>query len=146
MAFQKMKGNETPQNQLNFITAGTYLEGTIETKGSLRIDGKVKGIIRAADDVSVGRNGEIVGELYAKTAKIAGKVEGNVYIEQKLTLQETSTLNGNLSAGKLVIDEGAFFNGKSDMGNNAGLSKNGKKGIFEKPGVTQGVAHDNAQQ
>ena len=82
MAFQKMKGNETPQNQLNFITAGTYLEGTIETKGSLRIDGKVKGIIRAADDVSVGRNGEIVGELYAKTAKIAGKVEGNVYIEQ----------------------------------------------------------------
>ncbi len=132
MAFQKMKSNETPQNQLNFITAGTFLEGTIETKGSIRIDGKVKGIIRAADDVSVGRNGEIIGEVYAKTAKIAGRIEGNVFIDQKLTLQESSSLNGNLSAGKLVIDEGAFFNGKSEMG--GGASQNGKKGLFEKAG------------
>ena len=132
MAFQKMKSNETPQNQLNFITAGTFLEGTIETKGSIRIDGKVKGIIRAADDVSVGRNGEIIGEVYAKTAKIAGRIEGNVFIDQKLTLQESSSLNGNLSAGKLVIDEGAFFNGKSEMG--GGAPQNGKKGLFEKAG------------
>ena len=139
MAFQKMKSNETPQNQLNFITSGTFLEGTIETKGSLRIDGKVKGVIRAADDVSVGRNGEIIGELHAKTAKIAGKVEGNVFIDQKLTLQETSSLSGNLSAGKLVIDEGAFFNGNSDMGSSSNAAKNGKKGLFEKAGVTREI-------
>ena len=107
----KNKGPETLQNELNIINGGTYLEGTIETKGSVQINGRVKGMVKAADEVRVGRSGEIVGEVYAKSARIAGKIEGDVYIEQKLTLEETSSLNGNLTAGKLIIDEGAFFMG-----------------------------------
>ena len=142
----KGKPTETLQNELNIINAGTYLEGTIETKGSVQINGKVKGMVKAADEVRVGRSGEIVGEVYAKSARVAGKIEGDVYIEQKLTLEETSSLNGNLTAAKLIIDEGAFFNGKSDMGSNRTLGTNGKKGIFEKPNAaTQGVAHENKE-
>lgn len=143
----KNKGPETLQNELNIINGGTYLEGTIETKGSVQINGRVKGMVKAADEVRVGRSGEIVGEVYAKSARIAGKIEGDVYIEQKLTLEETSSLNGNLTAGKLIIDEGAFFNGKSDMGANRNLGTNGKKGLFEKPGVTpQNVTHESKEK
>lgn len=142
----KVKSSETLQNELNIINAGTYLEGTIETKGSVQINGKVKGMVKAADEVRVGRSGEIVGEVYAKSARVAGKIEGDVYIEQKLTLEETSSLNGNLTAAKLIIDEGAFFNGKSDMGSSRNLGTNGKKGIFEKSSAsTQGVAHENKE-
>jgi len=104
-------------------------------------------MVKAADEVRVGRSGEIVGEVYAKAARIAGKIEGDVYIEQKLTLEETSSLNGNLTAGKLIIDEGAFFNGKSDMGANRNMGTNGKKGLFEKPGATpQNVAHESKER
>lgn len=142
----KVKQTETLQNELNIINAGTYLEGTIETKGSVQINGKVKGMVKAADEVRVGRSGEIVGEVYAKSARVAGKIEGDVYIEQKLTLEETSSLNGNLTAAKLIIDEGAFFNGKSDMGANRNLGNNGKKGIFEKSSAAaQDVAHENKE-
>lgn len=143
----KNKGPETLQNELNIINAGTYLEGTIETKGSVQINGRVKGMVKAADEVRVGRSGEIVGEVYAKSARVAGKIEGDVYIEQKLTLEETSSLNGNLTAGKLIIDEGAFFNGKSDMGANRSMGTNGKKGLFEKPGAaSQNVAHESKEK
>lgn len=148
----KMKPNEISANELNFIGAGTALEGTIETKGSLRIDGKVKGVVRSSDRVTIGSSGEVVGDVFAKSAVIGGKVEGNVHIEQKLILESTSSLNGNLSTGKLIIDEGAFFNGKSAMGRTAltaGSSSgpnNGKKALFEQDRTTGGVVSETSKQ
>ena len=144
MAFQKIKSipEGTGQNELNIINAGTYLEGSVETKGSLQINGKVKGMVKAADEVRVGRSGEIIGQIYAKNARIAGKIQGDVFIDQKLTLEETSTLSGNLTAGKLIIDEGAFFNGKSEMGNTAATGSNGKKGVFEKSSTAPGIVSE----
>lgn len=102
-------------NELNFIGAGTYVEGNIETKGSLRIDGKVKGIVKSGDTLTVGTTGEIIGEVHVKNAIIGGKIEGDVNIELKLVLESTSSLSGNIRANKLIIDEGAFFSGKSQM-------------------------------
>jgi cytoskeletal protein CcmA (bactofilin family) len=103
-------------NELNFIGTGTYLEGAIEAKGSMRIDGKVKGAVKAADTLTVGAKGEISGEVHARTAIVGGKIEGDVRVEEKLVLEANSILVGNLKAKKLVIDDGAVFQGKSDMG------------------------------
>lgn len=143
MAFSGKKEAEVTgsSNQLNYITAGTFFEGTIDTKGSIRIDGKVKGTIKASDEVRVGRSGEINGEIFAKNARVAGRVDGNVTIEQKLTLESESALNGNLSAGKLIIDEGATFNGKSEMGGSRS-GDGAKKGIFEKSNSSTQVPDD----
>ena len=112
----KIKDSYSDSNELNFIGAGTYLEGNIETKGSLRIDGKVKGTVKSGDTLTVGVSGEIIGEIYVKNAIVGGRIEGNVHIEQKLVLESTSSLTGNLRTSKLIIDEGAFFSGKSQMG------------------------------
>ncbi len=102
--------------ELNFLGEGTYLEGTIETKGSLRIDGKVKGNVIVADMLTVGNNGTISGEIQAREAVIGGRIEGNIKTQEKLVLEASSTLIGNLETKKLVIDEGAVFQGKSEMG------------------------------
>lgn len=103
-------------NELNFLGEGTYLEGSLETQGSLRIDGKVKGTVKAGDTLTVGSNGKIEGELYARNAVVGGRIEGNVKVDEKLVLETNSVLIGNLKAQKLVIDEGAVFQGKSEMG------------------------------
>lgn len=103
-------------NELNFLGAGTYVEGTVQTQGSLRIDGKVKGAVKAADTLTIGAKGEISGEVQARMAIIGGKIEGDIKVEEKLVLEANSILIGNLKAKKLVIDDGAFFQGKSDMG------------------------------
>ncbi len=124
----KMKTSEGGSDQLNLIGSGTYLEGRIETKGSIRIDGKVKGTVKSCERVSIGSTGQV-----AKNAIVGGKIDGDVVVEQKLTLESTSSLNGNVTTGKLIIDEGAFFNGNSQMGGGSKLNlNNGKKSIFNK--------------
>lgn len=102
-------------NELNFLGSGTYVDGTVEAKGSLRIDGKVKGAVKAGDTLTIGARGEISGEVHARMAVVGGKIEGDIRVEEKLVLEANSILIGNLKAKKLVIDEGAFFQGKSVM-------------------------------
>ena len=67
MAFKMKDAHDS--NELNFIGAGTYVEGNIETKGSLRIDGKVKGIVKSGDTLTVGSSGEIIGEVHVKNPR-----------------------------------------------------------------------------
>jgi cytoskeletal protein CcmA (bactofilin family) len=131
-------------NELNFIGNGTYLEGSIESKGSMRIDGKVKGAVKAGDTLTVGAKGEISGEVRARTAIIGGKIEGDIFVEEKLVLEANSMLVGNLKANKLVIDDGALFQGKSDMG----ASKATKQTSFVSESSSKGETgsdHDSTQ-
>ena len=115
--FQKTKApvDTVNSNELSLINAGTQLEGLLETKGSVQINGKFKGVVNATTEVRVGRSGEIIGELHTKNARIAGKIEGNVFIGGKLILEKTSFLIGDLTVGKLVVEEGAIFNGSAKM-------------------------------
>ncbi len=137
MAF-KTKNSATMSNELNFIGSGTFLEGLIETSGSLRVDGRVKGTIKSNDAVTIGSAGEVIGDVYARSAIIGGKVEGNVIVQEKLILESTSILNGNLRAGKLIIDEGALFNGKSEMGDGSGVTGEAKFKLKPKAAAAPG--------
>ena len=113
---REMESDFKQSNELNFIGSGTYVEGSIEAKGSLRIDGRVKGAVKAADTLTIGAKGEVSGEVHARMAVVGGKVDGDIRVEEKLVLEANSVLVGNLKAKKLVIDDGAIFQGKSDMG------------------------------
>jgi cytoskeletal protein CcmA (bactofilin family) len=64
----------------------------------------------------VGETGEIEGEIQANNAIIGGKIKGKLFIKQKLVLEARSSMIGELKASKLIIDEGAVFQGTSDMG------------------------------
>jgi cytoskeletal protein CcmA (bactofilin family) len=110
------ENNSKLTNELNLIGVGTFVEGTVETKGSLRIDGRVKGAVKAGETLTVGGKGEVSGEIQARMAVVGGKIEGDIRVEEKLVLEANSVLIGNLKAKKLVIDEGALFQGKSDIG------------------------------
>jgi cytoskeletal protein CcmA (bactofilin family) len=131
MAFKGTDSNRE-SNELNFIGSGTYLEGNIDTKGSLRIDGRVKGIVKSGDTLTIGASGEVIGEVYVKNAIVGGKIEGNIHIEQKLVLESTSSLTGNLKTNKLIIDEGAFFSGKSQMVSGSKMKETTSKESEEK--------------
>lgn len=117
MAFQKWSKTVEPTrpNEITIIHAGCSLEGSIETSGIIQINGKFKGIIKSAAELRVGIGGEIFGEVHADTARIGGKVQGDVYVEGKLFLEGSSSLHGNICVGKLIADEGAVFVGQSLM-------------------------------
>lgn len=108
--------SESSSTELNFLGNGTTVEGTVRTTNSIRVDGKIKGKLICKNTLTVGINGVIEGEIEAKNAIIGGKIHGKVKVAEKLVLESKSILLGDLKANKLLIDEGAVFEGTSDMG------------------------------
>lgn len=99
-----------------FIGKGTYFEGTVKVQSSIRVDGQIKGRISTSDTLIVGREGEIDGEVSAKNAIIGGKVRGKIHATGRVMLEAQSLFQGELQTAKLVINEGAFFDGVCSMG------------------------------
>ena len=101
--------------ELTLIASNTIFEGKIKTDGSIRIDGKFVGDITAKVNAAVGLNGTIDGTLSARTITVAGKISGKVTADEKLVLEAKSIMQGDIRAAKLVVDEGAIFDGKCEM-------------------------------
>ncbi|MBN1349676.1 polymer-forming cytoskeletal protein [candidate division KSB1 bacterium] len=93
----------------------SYFEGTLELQHSLRIDGKFKGKLKTTDALYIGREGEIDGDITVKNALIGGKVIGKIIASGKIGLESKSEFRGEMKTTKLVIEEGALFEGKCSM-------------------------------
>lgn len=112
----KENGAESSSTELNFLGGGTVVEGTIRANNSVRVDGRIIGKLICKNTLTIGINGEIEGDIEAKNAIIGGKIKGKIKVAEKLVLEAKSILIGDLKASKLLIDEGAVFEGTSDMG------------------------------
>jgi len=99
------------------IGAGTLFVGEIHVKGTLRIDGRVEGKMICSGDIVVGESGVIEAELRARSIKLAGILKGNTYASGILEIVSTGKLYGDLEVGKLVINDGAVFQGQCKMQN-----------------------------
>jgi cytoskeletal protein CcmA (bactofilin family) len=102
-------------SDLNLVAAGTVFEGKLRTPASIRIDGKIIGEVTAAQNISVGGTGEVEGNVSAKNVNVGGKIKGIVVAQEKLVLEAKAMVRGDIRAAKLVIDEGATFDGKCMM-------------------------------
>lgn len=102
-------------NELNLIGAGTIFEGKLRTPGSIRVDGRVVGEITAAQNVSIGGSGDVEGNVSAKNVTVGGKMKGTILAQEKLVFETRSVVRGDIRASRLVIDEGALFDGKCVM-------------------------------
>lgn len=109
---------KTSVKDLNLIGAGTTVEGKIRTQGSLRLDGKMTGEIHAAENLAIGLTGEIEGMVNGRNITVGGKVKGNITAVEKLVLEGKAVVKGDMRAARLVIDEGATFDGKISMTEN----------------------------
>ena len=99
------------------IGKGTKIEGQMEVAQSIRIDGLFKGSVTATDTLIVGTTGELNDvSVKVKNAIIGGKIRGNIIASNKVTLESSSNLEGDLTAKLLVIEEGALFSGNCRSG------------------------------
>ncbi|MBV9079646.1 MAG: polymer-forming cytoskeletal protein [Elusimicrobia bacterium] len=96
------------------IGPGTEFEGNLQTSESIRVDGKIKGEIKA-EYVVVGENGAVLGDITASRVTIAGKVKGNVAAAAMLELLPTGQVIGDIRSNKLIISDGATFEGNCQM-------------------------------
>lgn len=99
----------------SIIGKGTWIQGDMKVQNSVRVDGKIIGNLQASDTVVVGKEGEVEGNIQAKHVLLAGKVKGNIQVPGKVALETKAIVFGDIKASRLVIDEGALFNGKCSM-------------------------------
>ena len=109
------KNNETDGLMNTIIGQDTVINGTLDIKGALRVDGTVKGKINCSDCVTVGATGIVEAEIDAETAIIAGRMIGNVVTTEKIELQAKCEMEGDLRTKSLVIEQGAVFCGACNM-------------------------------
>ncbi len=100
---------------ISLIAPGMNIVGDCETEGTIRVEGRVEGTIRAGKSVVVGRSGEVVGDVITQDCVISGRVNGNVSAESRLELQSTCDIQGELRSRRVQLDEGARFNGQVHM-------------------------------
>jgi cytoskeletal protein CcmA (bactofilin family) len=108
-----MEGNS---EEITIISHGVKLEGTLTCEGSVRIDGTIQGDVISYGNVTVGEPGEINGQVNGQIIIIGGKVSGEINAKEKLTLESKSNLKGDVFTKILVVEAGAYFDGKSNMG------------------------------
>lgn len=111
----------------NVIVNGTLslngqIIGDIKTK-SVEIAGSVvKGNIVASDHVRVDKETTIIGNVTAREGEIGGRIKGNLSMEQRVHIQDSAILVGNLASGSVHIEEGAMLKGDVTITQGKGVS------------------------
>ncbi len=98
---------------------GTVIEGSLNVSSSMRVDGKILGKITCSDSLLVGKTGVLEASVKVKNATIGGKVVGDIEADEVVILEGNSAVIGDVTTKKLIIEEGAIFNGTCHMSNDA---------------------------
>ena len=100
---------------ITLIAKTSHVEGEIKGAGEVRIEGTVKGKLDCSASVLVAQGGRVEAELRAETITIAGKLKGDAYASQKIELTPTAEVEGDISSPRILIREGATFEGQVFM-------------------------------
>ena len=98
-----------------FMDEGTEFHGELRFRDTFRIDGRVKGRIVSDNTLIVGESGQVDGEIDCGVVSIRGTVSGRVQGRQRIELLAGSRVQATLVSPKLLIEEGAFFQGDCEM-------------------------------
>ncbi len=106
-----------PQNRIDsLIGAGTSIEGDVNFSGGLRIDGQVKGNVRATGDQAstlvVSEHARIEGEINVSHVIINGTVIGPVHSGEFLELQTKARVTGDVEYNAIEMHLGAVIQGR----------------------------------
>lgn len=124
------KQNGVPSSgmsSINTLSKGTSVEGTIQADTDIRIDGTLNGILNCKGKVIVGPTGVLEGTITCANAVIEGTVKGQLTVNDQLHVRETAKINGEIVTGKLIVQAGAIFNVKCQMGGQVLADLNKKK-------------------
>ena len=105
---------------ITIISNGVKVEGKISSNGSVRIDGIIQGDIDSKENVTIGELGEVLGKVNGQSITIGGKVQGAINAKEKLILESKADLKGDVYTKILVVEAGARFDGRSNMGATGG--------------------------
>ena len=98
------------------IGKSVIIKGELNGSEDLTIEGAVEGKIELRQNVlTIGPNGKIKAQVFAKSVVILGEVTGNVTATEKVDIRDNGSVDGDIAAPRVAIAEGAHFRGSIDM-------------------------------
>jgi cytoskeletal protein CcmA (bactofilin family) len=110
--FNRRKGDGIP---LSIVARDMTITGDMETKGVVKVEGRIKGTIRAEAQVIISPGAVIEGDLHTKEAVVAGEIRGTINATERVELQATALVRGDISTPRIAILEGGKVTGEVNM-------------------------------
>ena len=102
-------------NDVSRISTGTKVKGEISSDTDIRIDGTFEGMIYSKGRVVIGEKAVITGDVICSNADLWGKMEGNFFVKDTLSLKSSSKVKGDLHVKRLQVELDARFDGGCRM-------------------------------
>jgi cytoskeletal protein CcmA (bactofilin family) len=103
----------------SYLGPGLHIQGEITGNEDLRLDSKVEGLVSIGGfRVTVGPSAHLTADIVAREAVISGEVIGDIRACDRIEIMKSASIMGDLSTGKIVMEEGAYFNGSVEVGSN----------------------------
>jgi cytoskeletal protein CcmA (bactofilin family) len=131
------------------IGKSVVIKGELNGSEDLTIEGHVEGTIQLRDHVlTIGPNGKIKAQVFAKAVIVLGEVTGNVTASDKVDIRDNGSVDGDIISPRVAIAEGAHFRGSVDMQRKgaATASASAPKAAAPPPAAQQPVAQQPAQK
>lgn len=103
------------RRRVTHIAPGTRVVGQVTGSTELIVDGEVEGEVHVESAVTVGGEGVVKGPVSAQVVRVSGRVIGNINGGERVEVAPSGSLEGDISAPRVVIAEGAFFKGRIEM-------------------------------
>ena len=111
-----MKKEKNADRISTFIGADASIDGTIDFKGTIRVDGRVKGNITSnGGTVVVGEKGVVNAEISVNVAVVMGEVNGSIDAKERIEVYPPGRLGGDIQSPIVSIEPGGIFNGNCVM-------------------------------
>jgi len=100
----------------SFIAADLTIDGKIEGVGNVRIAGRFKGDVHVHGNLTLDAGAHLTGQVKARHVIVSGELHGNIESAQRVELQESGVLVGDLKAGSLTVAAGSRMRGQVEFG------------------------------
>jgi cytoskeletal protein CcmA (bactofilin family) len=107
---------EAAERGMALIGRSVVIKGELDGSEDLTIEGHVEGKIELRDHtLTVGPNGRIKAQVFAKAVVVLGELVGNINASEKVDIRDNGSVDGDVVAPRVAIAEGAHFRGSIDM-------------------------------
>jgi cytoskeletal protein CcmA (bactofilin family) len=109
------RASASSNDGFSLLSANLTVIGDIESDGTVRLDGRLEGSIRRAAIVVLGSGSSIKGNITAREVLVGGTVEGNIDAADRIELQPSAVVTGDIEAGAVLIREGGIIRGRLNV-------------------------------
>ena len=110
-----VKTVEQNVNDVSRVSHGASIKGDLCSSTDIRVDGQVDGTLYTEGKAVVGESARLSGKLFGTTIDFWGKMDGDIFVRDTLSLKSSSVVNGNIHVRRIQVEMGAQINGTCNM-------------------------------